>query len=222
MRNVQMFKEVVGNAAARNVAIVTTKWGLVEPELGEKREAELKDDPLFFQPLLGLQASMVRYPIHDDHNLGLEIVKRMIESNRPIELQIQVEMVEKELQVGQTTAGLTLSRALAQGLREAEEKHKKQMREMEEAQMRQHGIQMQELQDQAEAAYQERAAEFERRRVVMEANVYDQRHDGVLKHIMDTVKGLLGIVNSGMRLLVQVGAADHAMRHVRREYEGRA
>jgi hypothetical protein len=215
-----MFRQVVGTAAAKNVVILTTKWGLVEPELGESREAELKKDPLFFQSLLNLGASLIRYPTHGDHNIALDIVKGMVERNRPVALQIQLEMVEEGLAVCDTAAGQTLTRALAESLQEAEQKHKKQMTELEVQQIRQHGDHLVEIQAEAERSYQQRVAEFERRRQAMRVNIHDAPQNETFGGIFGIVSKLLGFVGNSFRWLALGAGAQggHSERGMGRHY----
>jgi hypothetical protein len=212
VRNVEMFRQVVGNAAARNVVILTTKWELAKPELGESREAEMKKDPLFFEPLLNLGASMIRYPTHDDHSIALDIVKGMIESNQPVKLQIKLEMVEEGLAVCDTAAGQILNRAITESIRESEEKHQKQMKELEAQQTRQLGDYLLEIQEEAESSYQQQVAEFERRKQAMRVDIHNAPQNERFGVIFGIVDEFRGAVSNGFRSLAGVvggGAGTH-------------
>jgi len=57
-RNFRMFKRLCGESTLRNIVIVTNMWGEVDPQVGEAREAKLKDT--FFKPVLDKGAQIAR------------------------------------------------------------------------------------------------------------------------------------------------------------------
>lgn len=205
VRDIQMFQQLVGDDAARNVVILTTKWELIEPDLGDSREVELQNDPLFFQPLLDLHASMIRYTVQGNSDIALGVIKSMVEKNRPVTLQIQWEMVEAGRAVSETAAGMTLSRALAESLREAEEKYQSQMKELEDQQMRQQGMHLLEVQAAYERSHRERVAEFETRQRAMRVNVDNAEETDVGRGVVGLLTEILSFVGGGVRMLIGGG-----------------
>ena len=60
-RNFGMFRKLCGEETLRNVLLVTTMWGLVDPVVGEKREKQLMTDPALFKPVIDKGARMIRH-----------------------------------------------------------------------------------------------------------------------------------------------------------------
>lgn len=59
LKNLAMFKKLIGEPCLKNVTLVTTKWSKVDKEVGERREQELYDQ--FWKPMVACQATMRRY-----------------------------------------------------------------------------------------------------------------------------------------------------------------
>lgn len=129
VKNIEMFNMVVGKAAAQNVVVVTTKWDLIGSEVGERREAQLKEDPQFFEPILNAGASMFRFGKGiSPRNIIRYMLKR---HNTPVTLQIQREMEEGKGVKG-TAAGGILNREVNEALKTAQEEHAREMERMRE------------------------------------------------------------------------------------------
>ena len=56
-----MFRKLCGDETLKNVLIVTTMWGAVEPSIGDAREKELTTNDLLFKPVLDKGARMLRH-----------------------------------------------------------------------------------------------------------------------------------------------------------------
>jgi regulator of PEP synthase PpsR (kinase-PPPase family) len=124
-----MFNMVVGKAAAQNVVVLTTKWDIVEPEVGERREAQLKEDPKFFESILGAGATMFRYGRGiSPRNVIRFMLKR---HDTPVTLRIQEDMMDGK-GVGETAAGQVVNREINNALQEAQEKQRKEIEEIRE------------------------------------------------------------------------------------------
>ena len=123
-----MFRELCGDAALRNVVIVTNMWGEVSPEDGLDRENQLSSK--FFKPVLDLGAQMARH--YNSIRSAHEIIRRILK-NRPMPLRIQRELVDEHLDIADTAAGNTVNRELErrddldwEKLKEATERTEKQ------------------------------------------------------------------------------------------------
>jgi len=123
-RNFNMFRRLCGDESLMNVLIVTNMWGEVDPELGEAREAELRDQDMFFKPALDKHARLLR---HLNTLKSAQAIIHCIVDNRPMALQIQHELVDKQMDLSQTAAGAELNRELMEQAR----KHKEELREIQ-------------------------------------------------------------------------------------------
>ncbi|CAA7269626.1 unnamed protein product [Cyclocybe aegerita] len=124
-RNFRMFRELCGESTLENVVIVTNMWGEVSREIGEAREAELASRDVFFQPVLQKGAQLLR---HENTEESAHLILRHIIDNHPLSLQIQRELVDEHKDISQTAAGAELNKELMRLM----EKHKKEMRELQE------------------------------------------------------------------------------------------
>lgn len=108
-RNLNMFLKLCGDAAMKNVVIVTNMWSLVAPETGAAREKELQSGD-FFGPLLDRGARMVH---HDGTPESAAEIARIFLDNHPRRLRIQRELVIDRKEIFETEAGIELDRELA-------------------------------------------------------------------------------------------------------------
>jgi chromosome segregation ATPase len=99
-------------------------WSEVGLEVGEAREAELRDRDMFFKPALDKRARLLRH--HNTLESAQAIVQCIIE-NRPMALQIQHELVDRQMDISQTAAGTELNRELMEQAR----KHRQELREIQ-------------------------------------------------------------------------------------------
>lgn len=117
--NFNMFRELCGPDALRNVVIVTNMWEMVKPGVGEAREAQLRSNDQLFKPVLDKGAQMIRH----DNTLesARSIVGRLV-FNYPLPMQLQREIVDEGKDIRLTSAGLELDRRLAEMEKMFEEK----------------------------------------------------------------------------------------------------
>ena len=111
LRNLDMFKAIVGNNNVSRVVLATTKWDLGEAQILEQREKEIRAH--FWAPLLEKGCKMLR--LYGNRAEALHILDSLAPSE-PAEtaednqyLQIQEELVDGRKMLSQTAAGLTLS-----------------------------------------------------------------------------------------------------------------
>ena len=62
-QNIRMLKKICGDHALKNVIIVTTMWQFVDPLVGEKRQADLEGNDLFFK---SVKTAGGRFARHDN------------------------------------------------------------------------------------------------------------------------------------------------------------
>lgn len=118
VRNLKMFKKLCGETSFPNVVVVTNMWGQVDPEIGTKREAQLKTDDLLYKRLLANGAHMMR---HMNTVPSAEAIIRLTLNNKPRPLRIQEELVEENKDVSATSAGQELHRELYDHIRKCHE-----------------------------------------------------------------------------------------------------
>lgn len=140
MRNFSIFRQLCGEEIFQNVAIVTSMWSEVSASVGDAREAELRDQEMFFKPVLAQGARLFR---HDKNLESAQTIVRSLVRSRPIALRIQRELVDQALELSETAAGLELNRDLI-------------------AQVRKHREELQNLQIEMRAAMQARDEETRR------------------------------------------------------------
>ena len=95
-----MLRKLCGDAAMRNVVLVTNMWDEVSPDTGKAREYELYNN--FFKLPMLKGARMFQH--HNTVASAHEIV-RLIMANPPVVLQIQRELVIEEKDILNTAAG---------------------------------------------------------------------------------------------------------------------
>ncbi|KAF2728664.1 hypothetical protein EJ04DRAFT_538290 [Polyplosphaeria fusca] len=103
-RNIRMFKKLCGQESLGSVVLATTMWDfLPDPTKGHEREAELKREKLLWKPMIDLGSEMMR---QDNGRLSaMKIIEYLMNRSKPVVLEIQREMVDQKMQLGQTAAG---------------------------------------------------------------------------------------------------------------------
>jgi hypothetical protein len=91
MRNLTMFKQLIGDDFHKNVTLATTCWSLVPFNDGVMRENELKTNSNFWRLMISNGAQLER--ISDDVTEARDLVYK-IASHSPIALQTQRDVVE--------------------------------------------------------------------------------------------------------------------------------
>ena len=173
-RNFRMVRELCGDAALKNIVLVTNMWSEVPPEVGENRERQLSGK--FFKPVLDLGAQMARHQntVQSAH----DIIRKMV-ANDPVVLQIQRELVDEHKDITNTTAGEAVNQELHEQIRRHQtelegieeemeqvlkEKDEQSMRELEE-ERRKVVEQMERIKKDSERMALKYAAEKERMKV---------------------------------------------------------
>ncbi|KAA1470801.1 hypothetical protein DENSPDRAFT_929114 [Dentipellis sp. KUC8613] len=108
-RNFKLFRELCGTRALHNVVLVTNMWGAVDAAVGEAREAELSTDNMFFKPVLDKGARLMRHT----NTLGsAHAILEAVLDLEPTPLQIQRELVDQDMDISLTAAGVAIGRDL--------------------------------------------------------------------------------------------------------------
>ena len=102
VKNLIMFRKVLGMNGMKNCLLVTTKWSLQDAELSEARERELCEKKEFWQPLIAYGARVMRFK--DSMKSAIEIIKPLIQGP-PFEPLLVEEVVRKHKPLSQTQAG---------------------------------------------------------------------------------------------------------------------
>jgi hypothetical protein len=101
VKNIKLFRGLVGERSMANVALVTTMWGAVSERVGAQREQELKTKDDFWGSMCRSGATCDRY--NNTRKDGLRIVQSMM-LNVPCVIQIQTEL-QRGISLEDTTAG---------------------------------------------------------------------------------------------------------------------
>ncbi|CAL1717180.1 unnamed protein product [Somion occarium] len=124
MRNLRFFRQLCGDDALTNCAVVTSMWDSVSPQVGAEREEELKSKENFFKPILDSGATLFR---HDNTIESTHQIIRPLIHKAPIALAIQRELVDEGKRVFETSAGNTLLGEIAA----LEKKHQEELQRLE-------------------------------------------------------------------------------------------
>ncbi|CAK5268326.1 unnamed protein product [Mycena citricolor] len=114
-RNFQLLQHLCGEDAFPNISVVTTMWDEVGLELAESRETELAEDACFFKQVLDGGATMQRHQSINDLESARAIVDELA-VNIPYALKVQIELVDEQKKLVETSVGQELERELTEQL----------------------------------------------------------------------------------------------------------
>ncbi|CAK5269638.1 unnamed protein product [Mycena citricolor] len=114
-RNFQLLQHLCGEDAFPNISVVTTMWDEVGLELAESRESELAEDACFFKQVLDGGATMQRHQSINDLESARAIVDELA-VNIPYALKVQIELVDEQKKLVETSVGQELERELSEQL----------------------------------------------------------------------------------------------------------
>jgi chromosome segregation ATPase len=103
MKNLRMFRKLVGNDGLKNVFLVTTMWNNVSQQEGIDREKELRESPEFWKAMVDKGSKILRQehgPVSSYH-----IVQQLMKRNTRVTLDIQRDMVDNKMSLADTAAG---------------------------------------------------------------------------------------------------------------------
>lgn len=114
LKNLDMFNKLCGDEGTKNVILATTKWGEVSPEVGARREQQLKDR--HWKPMIDLGSQLHRFG--DSKESGWTIIEAILSNSDRKDavdaIAIQRELVEIDKILPETQAGRTLRYTLAE------------------------------------------------------------------------------------------------------------
>jgi hypothetical protein len=105
----ELFSKLVGKKAFPYVVFVTTKWGLLDRRnqiVADEREMELKED--FWKEMImeGKGSYVTRFLDTKDSAEG--IISQIVGDADPVILKIQQELIDEDMELGDTSAGAVL------------------------------------------------------------------------------------------------------------------
>ena len=103
LKNLQVLQKIWGKSILSSVALVTSMWDNIEPEVGTARERQLKSR--FWQPLVEQGSCILRY--ENSRSSALSIIKVLMTKEKGT-LEIQHEMVDQHKTLNDTAAGQEL------------------------------------------------------------------------------------------------------------------
>jgi uncharacterized membrane-anchored protein YjiN (DUF445 family) len=106
-KNLHVFEDLCGDEAMRKVILATTMWKNVKEDTGLRREMELKE--VYWKTMLEKNSTIVRF--YGTYQSAWSIVDEILRSTNtesPIPLLLQQEMVDAHKRLSETKAGITL------------------------------------------------------------------------------------------------------------------
>lgn len=110
LRNLRIFKKLLGEVSMSNVILVTSFWDTVDLNLGKEREQELIQSHYFWGGLVAKGSRVARSSA--DPRSALAILETFSSYDYGVVLDIQRELVEEGLALYQTQAGACLDEEL--------------------------------------------------------------------------------------------------------------
>jgi hypothetical protein len=107
-RNFHMFRDLCGEDCYRQIALITTHWAYVPPNIGAAREKELIDTEKFWGYMFKKGSHILRHLSETDRSSAMTILGELIREDTKITLDIQREM-DEGLGLEQTSAGKRLN-----------------------------------------------------------------------------------------------------------------
>ncbi|KAK5110335.1 hypothetical protein LTR62_006043 [Meristemomyces frigidus] len=157
LRNIRMFKKLIGQDALRKVVLVTARWGQVaklgDLKRAESRELELREN--FWAPMIQRGSRVARFD--DTKGSALAIIMSLIGqqtvSQESVVLQIQSELADRKLPLAATAAGMIINDETNRLEKKYREELSNMQREMEEA-LAQRDVEVQEALQEAMEEHQ--------------------------------------------------------------------
>jgi hypothetical protein len=106
MKNLRMFEKLVGEAALSNVVLVTNRWETVDLKEGEERLRELTTNRNMWGVMIQKGSKVERFSGTAED--ARRILRSVLEKRRRTILNIQQELIDRQLDLSETEAGKTL------------------------------------------------------------------------------------------------------------------
>ena len=125
LRNLNMFKELVGDEFHKNLTLGTTCWSLVDLQVGQGRQEELKTNSTFWKVMISKGARLECIP--NDRTKAQNLVYE-IASHDPITLQVQQDIVD----LGKSLSSLSVAKTVSLELDELRRQQEVERKRVEE------------------------------------------------------------------------------------------
>lgn len=102
LKNLSLFEKLCGKGALQNVILTMTMWDKVEDSTGTMREEQLRK--VYWKSMIDAGSETARFL--NTHDSAWEIINRFTGPRRA--LKLQVEMVDKGMELAETAAGATI------------------------------------------------------------------------------------------------------------------
>ena len=123
LKNLRMFQSLCGQKVLGNVLLTTTQWSKVDPAEAALRENRLRNQD-FWGGLIDKGATLQRF--YGTRESGLQLIHKLM-SNTPTSLDIQDQIVERNMTLLETDAGKHINEELIA----QEKKHKEEVESLE-------------------------------------------------------------------------------------------
>ena len=120
MKNLRMFRQVVGDENMRHCCLVTTKWSKQNEDLSHSREDELRNGDTFWKPLLKRGATIKRF--NDTEKSAMDIIAPFTMCDRFL-MKLTKEYNLEGKQLDMTDAG----REVSDDMEKAKKAHKEEI-----------------------------------------------------------------------------------------------
>lgn len=105
-RNLRTFRGLVGDDAMKNVILLSTMWEKVQPDIGKRREGQLRD--IFWKGMIERGSRIDRLE-KNNYDEAWRVLTRLIKESQAQEaILLQKEVVELGKQLNETQAGKNL------------------------------------------------------------------------------------------------------------------
>jgi energy-coupling factor transporter ATP-binding protein EcfA2 len=189
MKNLLMFKKMVGAGNLHKCRLITTKWSLQDRAISEQRETELRTNPNFWKPLIERGAQIDRFG--DSMDSAIAIIRPLLEGPGVV-LQLTKETQVKGLKLEATDAGKEVN----EDLQKAKEVHLQELADLEGL----HEVAMAEKDKELAKHIKEQEAKVEAELKQLE------EEKKVLREGLKSSGGFWGWVVRGVALTVGIGA----------------
>jgi hypothetical protein len=187
LRNLNTFKKMCGADNLSCVVLATTFWSDVSSQVGDRREAELKDKPKFWGDMRAQGCTVLRHT--NDRDSARNILSCILDKRTKTYLAIQNQMGAQKKGLDETDAGIELGgelfkqkREWEQRLRRAEEGTKVALQEQDQ----EHAQELLEMQAKCKSEIEKRERDEKAMKVNMEEMLKnkERRFEEEIKSVM--------------------------------------
>ncbi|KAH7381558.1 P-loop containing nucleoside triphosphate hydrolase protein [Pyrenochaeta sp. MPI-SDFR-AT-0127] len=210
LKNLRMFREVVGPDNMRHCYLVTTKWSKQPGSVSEDREIELQSNKDFWKPLIDRGAKMVRFS--DSKQSALEIIKPLAHCPQFL-FKLTVEFNLENKKLDETTSGKMAN----EELEKAKAAFRKELDDLREDQRMALEMKDKEMLDMIETEKAKLQTEIENMKhgqELLQKKADDDRQalmDKIQSHREIQVKDKQNMKNRALRWTARAGAATVAV-----------